>query len=149
MGIREDLGSWLVGPEGDPRGPSPRRDGLGLPADGPGSPARPGRRIAALFIDWFACLAVSSLIVGEHPMATVGVFAVENLLLVATLGTTLGHRLLGLRVIRLGSPGRGAVGLLPALVRTVLLCLVIPAVVWDQDGRGVHDRAAGTVIVRS
>ncbi|MFE4466652.1 RDD family protein, partial [Oerskovia sp. NPDC056781] len=31
----------------------------------------------------------------------------------------------------------------------VLLCLVVPAVVWDGDGRGMHDKAAGTVIVRA
>ena len=40
-------------------------------------------------------------------------------------------------------PGVGA-----AIVRTLLLCLVVPAVVWDADGRGLHDSAAGTVIVR-
>jgi hypothetical protein len=34
------------------------------------------------------------------------------------------------------------------VVRTVLLCLVLPAVVWDSSGRGLHDVAAGTVIVR-
>ena len=41
-----------------------------------------------------------------------------------------------------------APGLLSALVRTALLCLVVPAVVWDADGRGLHDRVAGTAIVR-
>ncbi|MCU1514874.1 MAG: hypothetical protein JWO10_1964, partial [Microbacteriaceae bacterium] len=35
----------------------------------------------------------------------------------------------------------------PAL-RTVLLSLVIPAVIWDLDQRGLHDKAAGTVLVR-
>jgi uncharacterized RDD family membrane protein YckC len=34
-------------------------------------------------------------------------------------------------------------------VRTVLLCLVIPAFIWDRDGRGLHDKAAGTVVVRA
>jgi uncharacterized RDD family membrane protein YckC len=40
------------------------------------------------------------------------------------------------------------VGFARGAVRTALLCLVIPAVVWDADGRGLHDKAAGTVIVR-
>jgi uncharacterized RDD family membrane protein YckC len=35
------------------------------------------------------------------------------------------------------------------LVRTVLLCLFLPAMFWDKDGRGLHDKAAGTVIVRT
>ena len=34
-------------------------------------------------------------------------------------------------------------------VRTVLLCLAIPAVVTDSSGRGLHDKLAGTVIVRT
>ena len=34
------------------------------------------------------------------------------------------------------------------LVRTVLLCLAIPALIWDRDQRGLHDRGAGTVLVR-
>jgi uncharacterized RDD family membrane protein YckC len=38
----------------------------------------------------------------------------------------------------------------PAIVvRTGLLLLVLPAVVYDRDGRGLHDRAAGTVVVRA
>ena len=41
------------------------------------------------------------------------------------------------------------VGLWRPIVRTVLLVLVIPAVIWDADQRGLHDKAAGTVLVRS
>jgi uncharacterized RDD family membrane protein YckC len=26
---------------------------------------------------------------------------------------------------------------------------VIPATIWDRDGRGLHDKAAGTVVVRA
>jgi hypothetical protein len=32
---------------------------------------------------------------------------------------------------------------------TALLCIVIPAVIWDADHRGLHDKIAGTVLVRS
>ena len=35
------------------------------------------------------------------------------------------------------------------VVRTVLLCLFLPAMVWDKDGRSLHDKAAGTLIVRT
>jgi uncharacterized RDD family membrane protein YckC len=40
------------------------------------------------------------------------------------------------------------VGIPRAALRTLLLCLVIPAVVFDPDQRGAHDKAAGTVVVR-
>ena len=41
------------------------------------------------------------------------------------------------------------IGLLRAALRTLLLCLLIPALIWDRDGRGLHDKAAGTVVVRA
>jgi len=34
------------------------------------------------------------------------------------------------------------------LVRTVLLAVVIPALIWDRDTRGFHDKIAGTVLIR-
>ncbi len=166
MATRDSVGSWLEG------GPGGRGDGdaagagLGLPPTGSGSLARLGRRVVALSVDWVACLAVSAVLLPVRDdglfllrgdsLGTLAVFAVENLVLVATLGHTLGHRLLGLQVRRVvrTAPGAtpqtvaGPVGVVAALVRTLLLCLVLPAVVWDSDGRGLHDRAAGTVLVR-
>jgi uncharacterized RDD family membrane protein YckC len=73
------------------------------------------------------------------------VFAVENLLLVGTLGFTIGHRVAGLQVRSINGAAASPV---QVLVRTVLLCLFLPAMFWDRDGRGLHDKAAGTVIVR-
>ena len=146
MVSREDVGSWL---EGTPTGGEDGRGGrLGLPPDGPGSLATVGRRVVALVIDWVLCLLISFLLFDENPMATLAVFALENLLLVSTLGYTIGHRVMGLQVRVLGGEGR-MVGLWRGFVRTGLLCLLIPAVVWDGDGRGLHDKAAGTVIVRA
>ena len=36
-----------------------------------------------------------------------------------------------------------------AVVRTVLLMLLVPAVIFDKDGRGLHDRYSDTAVVRS
>nr|MDQ3826417.1 RDD family protein [Actinomycetota bacterium] len=44
--------------------------------------------------------------------------------------------------------GRRA-GFAAAVIRTVLLCLLIPPVVYNTDGRGLHDRAAGTIVLRT
>ena len=157
---RRDIGSWLEG------GSLDGTTDVGLPAQGTGSPARFGRRVLALMVDWLACLLVSSVffhepgatlpVVSGAPMATLGIFALENVVLVGTLGHTLGHRLLGLRVRRLAvveggtaEPDDGrAPGLGRAAVRTLLLCLVVPAAIQDGLGRGLHDRSAGTAIVR-
>lgn len=104
--------------------------------------------MVALCLDWAAAEAISFGFFDRDAMVTLAVFAVMNLLLVSSVGSTIGHRLLGLRVLRLGVAEPHIVGFGRGAVRTLLLCLVIPAVVWDTDGRGMHDRAAGTVIVR-
>ena len=50
-----------------------------------------------------------------------------------------------------GALARAAGRVLPlqAIARTLLLCLFLPAVVWDRDGRGLHDKVPNTVIVRT
>lgn len=123
---------------------------LGLPDEGPRSVARPGRRILAIIVDW----AIASLIAwaflphsngGVDPGWTLGVFAVLQVLFQLVLAGSPWHLALGLRVV----PIRPApLGLWRPVVRTVLLCLVIPALISDQDQRGLHDRVAGTVLVR-
>lgn len=118
---------------------------LGLPASGQGSIARPGRRIAALAIDWACAVVVSIAFFAYDSLATLAVFAAVQLLFLPTLGGSPGHRLLGMRLQLVGG---GWVGLWRPVVRTALLCLVIPAVIWDPDQRGLHDKAAGTVLLR-
>ena len=120
MAMRDSVGSWLEGGPGGHDDGSARGARLGLPPTGPGSMARLGRRVAALTIDWVACLAVAAVLLpvrADGPfllrgdaLGTLAVFAVENLVLVATLGHTLGHRLLGLQVRRVvgGGPAAGA-----------------------------------------
>jgi uncharacterized RDD family membrane protein YckC len=147
MATRRDFGSWLSGPN-VPTGETRDRDGLGLPASGPGSRAGLGRRVVALCVDWAAASAISYAFFDYGSLATLGVFAAMNFVLVATVGATLGHALLRLQVRRLGVSGPHLVGFGRGALRAALVCLVIPAVVWDADGRGLHDKAAGTVIVR-
>lgn len=123
---------------------------LGLPASGPRSLARPGRRIAALAIDWAIASAISIAFFASGPWQTDGfitlaLFAGIQLLFLLVLNGGIGHLLLGMRVVPI-VPGR----LAPwrALVRTLLVCLFVPAVIWDADQRGLHDRLAGTLLVR-
>jgi uncharacterized RDD family membrane protein YckC len=147
---RRDVGSWL-----EPRRPASGEpaaypgERLGRPADGPGSIAGFGRRLVGLFVDWVLCLIIANgLLRGLHlnQLGPVIVLFVENVLLVGTLGTTVGHRLLGVRVETVAgtAPGLGR-----AAVRSLLLCLAVPPLLWDADQRGLHDRLAGTVIVRT
>jgi uncharacterized RDD family membrane protein YckC len=117
---------------------------LGLPQSGPGSVAGIGRRLGALMIDWLMCTAIA-LAAFHNQYFTIVVFAVEIYVLVALTGFTVGKRLLSLRVVRLdGKP----VGLLWSLVRTILFLAVVPPLVFDQDQRGLHDKAANTAVIR-
>jgi uncharacterized RDD family membrane protein YckC len=68
------------------------------------------------------------------------------LVAVPLTGQTLGMRLLGIRLLDLGG-GRPAVP--RAAARFVLLCLLIPALISDRDGRGLHDKVARSVVVRT
>lgn len=141
---RKDIGSWLTGPDtsGISKYPGER---LGLPEAGPGSMARAGRRIIAIVIDWGIALLISNFAFAGDSWATLAIFAAEQILLVGTLGYSIGHRLAGIHVVKLGG---GRPGPLAGLVRTLLLCLVIPAVVFDPDQRGLHDKAMNTVLIR-
>lgn len=119
---------------------------LGLPENGAGSLAKLGRRSIALVIDWSLAMLVSQAFAGGDSTVTLLVFAVMQLLLVATLGYSVGHRLMGLQVRRLDGK---YVGLWRSLIRVGLILLVIPATIWDGDNRGLQDKAAGTVLVRN
>ena len=119
---------------------------LGRPEAGPGSVARPGRRIGAILIDFALCYLVYLAFFFGSSWASIALFAVEQIVLVTLLGGGAGHLALGLRVVRLD--GRWAGWWRPA-VRTVLLCLLVPAVIWDADQRGLHDVFAGTVLIRT
>ena len=55
-------------------------------------------------------------------------------------------RLRVVAVDRQPSPSR--VRPLQIVVRTVLLFLLVPAVIVDRDGRGLHDRLSGTAVTR-
>ncbi|MBK4346707.1 RDD family protein [Lacisediminihabitans changchengi] len=118
---------------------------LGLPASGPRSIARLGRRIAGIAIDWAIAVLISLAFFHYNGGATLAVFAIEQVLFISLLSGSVGHLILGMRVVPLAG---GWVGVWRPAVRTVLLCLVIPAVIYDKDQRGLHDKLAGTVLVR-
>lgn len=103
------------------------------------------RRVVALFIDWWLCVAIAAGFFHGSSLATSAVFVVSQVVLVGTVGCSVGHFVCGLHVLR---GDGGWAGPFRALVRTLLLSLVIPAVVTQEGGRGLHDVAARTVITR-
>lgn len=108
--------------------------------------------MGAIFIDWFACLAVAVVLNGgfvadrfDPALVTLVLFAIQVTLLTWLQAASFGQRIMKLVVAPVGRP---RVSLPSVALRTLLLCLVIPAVVMDSNGRGLHDLVAGTVVVR-
>jgi uncharacterized RDD family membrane protein YckC len=126
----------------------PRGASLGLPAEGPGSLAAFSTRIGAFLIDSLAAALVAGLFTapdlpGNWSLVS---FALITVVSLVAAGQTPGMRLLGLR---LAHPRPGArLAVWRGVVRTALLMLLIPALVVDADGRGLHDRLTGTAVVR-
>ncbi|MFE7973214.1 RDD family protein [Streptomyces shenzhenensis] len=154
MDNRQAVGSWLSGPRAAMEDAGAdfgyRGEQLGLPEQGPGSIARPGRRLGALAVDWGLCLLIAYGLITDSYNSAAQVWApvilfALILLTVGTVGFTPGKRLFGLRVVALDT---GRVNPLRVVLRTVLLFLALPALIWDRDGRGLHDRLARTVEVR-
>jgi len=141
---RRWAGSWLSGTRAAQEENAYPGQHFGLPEEGPRSVARVGRRIGALFIDWLLCMIIS-LAAFRTQYWTIAVFAVEVYVLTALTGFTVGKRLLRMRVVRLdGKP----IGLWWALIRTLLLLAVVPPLIFDNDLRGLHDKAANTLVIR-
>lgn len=122
---------------------------LGLPETGPRSVGRFGRRLVGIVIDWGVAYLLSWAFfptdLGTDPFITLGLFAALQYVFLIVVNGSLGHLIVRLRVVPLAG---GYLGLWRPLVRTVLLSLGIPALIWDRDQRGLHDKAAGTVLVR-
>ena len=107
-----------------------------------------GRRAVALLID--AVLASLIAFAFTAPAAPLNWSLVPWFVItvgtVSFFGFTPGMWLLGIRVARID--GATMVGPLRAIPRTIMVGVIIPAVIWDSDGRGLHDKAAGTVVLR-
>lgn len=152
---RKDIGSWLLGPkaaleqQGIDLGYPGKR--LGLPETGAGSIARMGRRLLALSIDWLT----SNLIVNaffdfrygstQSGTFTLLIFVIQVSFFTALIGASFGQQILGVGIRAVNGT---RLGVIQCVLRTVLLALVIPALIWDRDGRGLHDKLTNAVALR-
>lgn len=98
-------------------------------------------------IDGVASALVAIAILGSYDaylnnsFAPLIVFFLETGVGTAMLGGSFGQMLTRVRVLR--TDGR-PLSLLMALLRSLLVCLVVPPLVFRPDGRGLHDMATGS-----
>ena len=122
----------------------------GMPESGPGAVAGWGRRVLALVIDWgLSLLAVAAFIgrdvwggSGAQQWATLGVFGLEVWVLTTLVGGSAGQLVTRVAVRRTGGE---PLDILRALLRTVLICLVVPPLVFNRDQQGLHDLAVDSI----
>jgi hypothetical protein len=116
-----------------------------------------GRRLAAITIDWLASYAIafsffagggnySQRIEGTR-FTTAMIFIAEYAILIALTGASFGHRLLKLKVVDFNHGGMPSVR--QVVIRTGLMALVITAITYDEDGRGIHERFSQTKLERA
>ncbi|BEL09186.1 hypothetical protein Q0Z83_073770 [Actinoplanes sichuanensis] len=112
-----------------------------------GEAAGLGPRLGALVIDWVLCLLIASFYAtpSEKAWPAVLVLVLANTFFLGLFGQTPGMRLLRVRCV--SYPDGGVIGLGRGLLRAVLLALFVPAIILNGQGRGLHDRAAGSMMV--
>lgn len=123
-------------------------------ADLPFQTASWAHRLVALIVDYAACWGVMLLIYrgdwfgsGTLPSVYLNLlFIGESALLMALSGGSFGQLATRLRVVCVDGSGR-PLSLLTALLRQVLICLVIPPLVFRPDGRGLHDLVCRSAVV--
>ncbi|MEO9139179.1 MAG: RDD family protein [Jatrophihabitans sp.] len=135
-----------------------RGEQIGLPQTGAGSLATGGPRFGAFVVDALASGLIAALFVsrGHGSGGLTGTlpgswslipFVIDYVVGSLVAGRTLGMYLFGLRLVRVDTsapvdPRRIA-------IRTLLLVLLVPALVFDRDGRGLHDRFSDTAVVKA
>jgi hypothetical protein len=87
------------------------------------------------------------LFLGSDPneFAILGIFGVLQVVVLLISNGSIGHLAFGLRLVPVVP---GYLGVWRPFARTILLMLFIPAVIFDRDQRGLHDRWCGTILVR-
>ncbi len=111
-----------------------------------------GRRMVGVLIDWLMSYAIAIgffVEFGESSMGAVVflVFTAQYLIFAVLGGATPGHRIMGLKIVRFSD------GQMPtpiqALIRTSLLVIILTAITFDQNGRGINERLSNTVLVKT
>ncbi len=126
-----------------------------LPDSGRGSAASWPRRFFALMADWIAANILAYAVTGGAEVWNAGSSSVwvplvcwYGLVVVSTaaVGASLGQVVLGIRIVHLDGH---RISPITAAVRTLLIALVIPPLVFDADRRGLHDLASNTAAVNA
>jgi len=115
-----------------------------------------GRRLLGITLDWVACYLIAlgffaggGTLTDRVPQARIPVLILlfaEYAFLVTFGGASFGHRIVGLRVVRFSDGGDPTP--IQSLIRAALLMLLVTAITFDENGRGINERLSNTVLVK-
>jgi uncharacterized RDD family membrane protein YckC len=122
-------------------------------AEGTAQPVTFGLRLGAFIVDSIAADLLAIIVNGGYHVggrqnlsAYLAFLAIE-IVFVTLAGQTPGMRVAGFAVVREADFGRPRIQWV--LLRTVLLAVIVPALIVNDEGRAMHDRAAGLRMVRT
>ncbi|MBN9105491.1 MAG: RDD family protein [Propionibacteriaceae bacterium] len=136
--------------DGTPDEPYPGQR-IGLPETGRGSLASWFARVAALILDWAACMILAVAVFGPGVLRDPGwkawmvlaIFFVESTVLTALIGSSFGQYVARIGIFSLdGRP----LGWGRAVLRAGMVCLVLPTIVIGADRRALNDLLLGTFV---
>jgi uncharacterized RDD family membrane protein YckC len=106
-----------------------------------------GRRFGALLIDWILCVLIAGAFsdTRRSPWLAPSILVLEYTFFVGFFTQTPGMWLTRIRCV--SYPDGNVIGAVRALLRGLLLALLIPALIMDTLGRGLHDKAARSIMV--
>lgn len=114
-----------------------------------------GRRFGAITLDWLASYLIAIVFFSGsgtflERTAHAGtpaliIFFTEYFLLVTLQGASAGHKVFRMRIVNFENGGQPTI--LQALIRSLLMIIVITAITYDENGRGIHERLSRTKIV--
>ena len=108
-----------------------------------------GRRLLALVIDWTMCRLIAGLlspaVISDNTFSTLIIFYIEVCLFTIAFSASAGQRIMAIKVVTYPDQQRVKFGRI--VLRTFLICLVLPAV-FTNNGRPLHDHFANSQTVR-
>ena len=71
-------------------------------------------------------------------------FFTQYFLLITLQGASAGHRVFGMKIVNFSDGQRPSIR--QSFIRTLLMVIVITAITYDENGRGIHERLSNTKI---
>ena len=105
-----------------------------------------------VLIEWLLCAAIAKGFFDggqrwAEPYVAPAIFFAQYVFFAILGGATPGHRIVGLTIVRFSDGGMPTP--IQALIRASLLVIIVTAITFDQNGRGINERFSNTVLVKT